>query len=193
VLGAALEHDTPGVVLDALGLPGATAFTLRDMDAAAVDAQLTSRRPDLLVFWYGTNEAHLRDLDTAALRRDYTALISRLRKATNAECLLLGPTDRLEQDANGQWKEAPALASVLGTLPQVAKDAGCAYWSPRAAMGGERAMLRWQRAQPALGHPDGVHLTPEGYARLAGAFVRDLLAAYELHKKGQPTARVEDN
>jgi len=193
VLGASLELDTPGVVLDALGLPGATAFTLRDMDAAAVDAQLTSRRPDLLVFWYGTNEANMPDLDVAALRRDYGALISRLRKATGAECLLLGPTDRLAQDANGQWKEAPALASVLGTLPQVAKDAGCAYWSPRAAMGGERAMLRWQRAQPVLGHPDGVHLTPEGYARLAGAFARDLLAAYEVHKKGQPTARVEDN
>ncbi len=193
VLGASLELDTPGVVLDALGLPGATAFTLRDMDAAAVDAQLTSRRPDLLVFWYGTNEANIPDLDGAALRRDYGALISRLRKATGAECLLLGPTDRLAQDANGQWKEAPALASVLGTLPQVAKDAGCAYWSPRAAMGGERAMLRWQRAQPVLGHPDGVHLTPEGYARLAGAFARDLLAAYEVHKKGQPTARVEDN
>ncbi len=54
-------------------------------------------------------------------------------------------------------------------------------------------MLRWQRAQPALGHPDGVHLTQEGYGRLAGAFARDFLAAYELHKKGQPTARVEDN
>jgi lysophospholipase L1-like esterase len=193
VLGASLEQDTPGVVLDALGLPGATAFTLRDMDAAAVDMQLASRRPDLLVFWYGTNEAGQADLDAAELRRDYAALITRLRKATNAECLLLGPTDRLEKDAEGRWREAPALASVLDALPRVAKDAGCAYWSARAAMGGERAMLRWQRAQPALGHPDGVHLTPEGYARLAGAFARDFLAAYEARKKGQPTARVEDN
>ncbi len=194
VLGASLEYDAPGIVLDALGLPGATASTLAGMDAAAVDTQLASRRPDLLVFWYGTNEAARADLDPAALRSDYGALISRLRKAANnAECLLLGPTDRLEQDPEGRWREAPALASVLATLPQVAKDVGCAYWSPRAAMGGERSMLRWQRSQPALGHPDGVHLTPEGYSRLAGAFVRDLLVAYEAHRKGQPTARVEDN
>ncbi|MCP3102223.1 GDSL-type esterase/lipase family protein [Myxococcus sp. K15C18031901] len=193
VLGAALEYDTPGVVLDALGLPGATAFTLRDMDAATVDAQLASRRPDLLVFWYGTNEAGKADLDAATLRHDYAALITRLRKATNAECLLLGPTDRLEKDASGRWTEAPALASVLDTLPRVAKDAGCAYWSARAAMGGERAMLRWQHAQPVLGNPDGVHLTPEGYARLAGAFARDLLTAYEARKKGEPTARMEGN
>ncbi|GHG94544.1 GDSL-type esterase/lipase family protein [Comamonas sp. JC664] len=193
VLGASLEYDTPGIVYDALGLPGATSFTLRDMDAAAVDAQLASRRPDLLVFWYGTNEASHPALDTPALRRDYTALLKRLRQATNAECLVMGPTDRLAQDANGQWSEAPSLASVLNTLPQVAKDAGCAYWSPRAAMGGERSMLRWQRMQPALGHADGVHLTPEGYARLAGAFARELLTAYEAHKKAGPTSRVEDN
>ncbi|AEI64707.1 hypothetical protein LILAB_14010 [Corallococcus macrosporus] len=193
VLGAALEYDTPGVVYDALGLPGATASTLGDMDAAAVDSQLASRRPDLLVFWYGTNEASRPELDASALRRDYAALLTRLRKATNAECLVMGPTDRLARDANGRWSEAPALASVLNTLPQVAKDAGCAYWSPRAAMGGERAMLRWQRMQPALGHADGVHLTPEGYARLAGAFSRELLTAYEAHKKTGPTSRVEDN
>ncbi|NOJ82429.1 GDSL-type esterase/lipase family protein [Myxococcus xanthus] len=193
VLGASLEYDTPGVVYDALGLPGATASTLGAMDAAAVDAQLASRRPDLLVFWYGTNEAGRPDLDASALRRDYTELLTRLRKATNAECLVMGPTDRLTQDANGRWSEAPSLASVLNTLPQVAKDAGCAYWSTRAAMGGERSMLRWQRTQPALGHADGVHLTPEGYARLAGAFSRELLTAYEAHKKAGPTSRVEDN
>lgn len=194
VLGAALEYDTPGVVLDALGLPGAMASTLGGMDAAAVDAQLASRRPDLLVFWYGTNEAGKSDLDAAAVANDYPALIARLRKATgNAECLLMGPTDRLAQDASGHWTEAPALASVLDTLPRVARDAGCAYWSPRAAMGGERAMLRWQRSRPVLGHADGVHLTPEGYERLAASFARDFLAAYELRKKTEPTARMEGN
>ena len=189
VLGASLEYDTPGLVYDALGLPGATAFTARDMDAAALDAQLTARRPDLLVFWYGTNEAELPGLDAGALRQDYAALVSRLRKATGAECLLIGPTDRLQQDADGRWTEAPALGKVLATLPQVAKDAGCAYWSARAAMGGERSMQRWQRQPAPLGHADGVHLTQAGYAVLANAFVKDLMAAYESTKKGgAPTA-----
>jgi lysophospholipase L1-like esterase len=189
VLGASLEYDTPGLVYDALGLPGATAFTARDMDAEAMDTQLAARRPDLLVFWYGTNEAELPGLDAAGLRHDYAALVSRLRKATGAECLLIGPTDRLEKDADGRWDEAPSLGKVLATLPQVAKDAGCAYWSARAAMGGERSMQRWQRQPRPLGHADGVHLTPEGYAVLANAFVKDLMAAYESTKKGgEPTA-----
>ncbi|RKH56496.1 GDSL-type esterase/lipase family protein [Corallococcus llansteffanensis] len=189
VLGASLEYDTPGLVYDALGLPGATAFTARDMDAPALDAQLTARRPDLLVFWYGTNEAELPELDAGGLRQDYAALVSRLRKATGAECLLIGPTDRLQQDADGRWTEAPSLGKVLATLPQVAKDAGCAYWSARAAMGGERSMQRWQRQPVALGHADGVHLTQAGYGVLANAFVKDLMAAYESTKKGgEPTA-----
>ncbi|RKI06398.1 hypothetical protein D7Y15_30875 [Corallococcus sp. AB030] len=189
VLGASLEYDVPGLVYDALGLPGATAFTARDMDAPAMDAQLTARRPDLLVFWYGTNEAELPGLDANGLRQDYAALIARMRKATGAECLVIGPTDRLQQEANGQWDEAPSLAKVLNTLPQVAKDAGCAYWSARAAMGGERSMQRWQRQSEPLGHADGVHLTAQGYAVLANAFVKDLMAAYESTKKGgEPTA-----
>ena len=74
--------------------------------------------------------------------------------------------------------EAPSLGVVLRALPEVARQQGCAYWSARAAMGGERSMVRWQRAQPPLGHADGVHLSAAGYERLADHFVADLLAAY---------------
>ena len=45
-------------------------------------------------------------------------------------------------------------------------------------MGGPFSMRRWQTLSPPLGHPDGVHLTREGYKVLAQAFVDDLLAAY---------------
>ncbi|XXF77254.1 GDSL-type esterase/lipase family protein [Myxococcaceae bacterium GXIMD 01537] len=188
VLGAALDLEQPGISYDAAGLPGSTAFTLNNQDPAVLEAQLVSRQPQLLVLWYGTNESGIAELDADVLRREYTALLGRLRKATNAECLLIGPTDRLEPDAEGRWTEAPALGKVLAALPQVAHDAGCAYWSARAAMGGERAMQRWQRAQPALGHEDGVHLTPEGYATLARAFLTDLLGAYDSWKKAGDAA-----
>lgn len=186
VLGAALDLERPGLVYDAVGLPGSTAFTLSNQDAATLDAQLVSRQPRLLVLWYGTNEAGIPALDADVLHGEYTAVIQRLRKSANAECLLIGPTDRLERSEDGRWTEAPALRKVLATLPRVAKDAGCAYWSARAAMGGERAMLRWQRA--GLGHADGIHLTPEGYAKLADAFVTDLLGAYDTWKKASAAA-----
>jgi hypothetical protein len=75
---------------------------------------------------------------------------------------------------------------VLSTLPTVAHEAGCAYWSARAAMGGERSMLRWQRSVPVLGHEDGTHLTQPGYEKLAESFTKELLAAYEAYKSAPP-------
>jgi lysophospholipase L1-like esterase len=186
VLGASLDFEPAGVVYDSAGLPGSTAFTLNRYEPTSLDQQLSARKPQLLVLWYGTNEAGLPELDTEALRQEYVALISRMRASTGAECLLIGPTDRLQQDATGRWTESVALARVLTTLPVVAREAGCAYWSARAAMGGERSMMRWQRAEPMLGHPDGVHLTQEGYERLAASFVKELLTAYESFKAAPP-------
>jgi hypothetical protein len=50
-------------------------------------------------------------------------------------------------------------------------------------------MLRWRHA--GLGHPDGIHLTPEGYEKLAGLFLADLLAAYEAFKAQPPNLAAE--
>jgi lysophospholipase L1-like esterase len=186
VLGASLDLEQPGVTYDAVGLPGSTAFTLSRYEPAALAAQLTARAPQLLVLWYGTNEASLPALDSETLHQEYTAVIARLRASTGAECLLIGPTDRLMKDAAGRWTESVALGRVLTTLPTVAREAGCAYWSARAAMGGERSMLRWQRSDPALSHADGTHLTQLGYERLAASFVKELLGAYEASKAMPP-------
>ncbi|WP_434383923.1 GDSL-type esterase/lipase family protein [Melittangium boletus] len=187
VLGAALDLERPGVTYDAVGLPGATAATVAAMEPQALAAQLSSRKPQLLVFWYGTNESALPALDAATLRADYGALIARLKHdAGGAECLVLGTTDRQQQRAEGTWEETPSLGTVVTALPEVAREQGCAYWSARAAMGGERAMLRWQKE--GLGHADGTHLTPEGYQRLAGLLLADLQSAYEAFKQNPPPA-----
>jgi lysophospholipase L1-like esterase len=186
VLGASLDFEQPGLVYDAVGLPGSTVFTLSRHEPEALEQQLSARTPQLLVFWYGTNEAGLPDLDPERLRQEYVALVSRLRASTGAECLIIGPTDRLQKTVSGRWTESVALGRVLTTLPAVAREAGCAYWSARAAMGGERSMLRWQRSEPVLGHADGIHLTPPGYERLAASFVRELLGAYEAYKVAPP-------
>lgn len=190
VLGAALDWEQKGLRYDAVGLPGATAATAATMEPQALAVQLSSRKPRLLVFWYGTNESGLENLDADKLRSGYGDFIARLKKdAGGAECLLLGTTDRQVPGPEGTWKDAPGLATVSAVLPEVARAQGCAYWSARAAMGGEGSMLRWQHE--GLGNPDGTHLTPEGYEKLAGLFLTDFLAAYEATKTPPPALAVE--
>ena len=87
----------------------------------------------------------------------------------------------------GRQLGGDALARVVAALP-VAR-AGLRVLVRRAAMGGARGMLlRWQRAGRA---GDGIHLTPEGYEKLAGLFLSDLLAAYEAFKAQPPNLAAE--
>jgi lysophospholipase L1-like esterase len=180
LLGAAAELERPGVVYDALGLPGSTVFTLAGYDRAALVAQLEARAPDLFVLWYGTNESALADLDPAAMRQAYAQVFGALRAAApEADCLLVAPTDRMSKQPDGRWEPSVSQDAVLRALDDVAAEHGCALWSARAAMGGAGAMERWRAHAPRLAHPDHVHLTPRGYVELATAFVDDVLAAWE--------------
>lgn len=179
VFGASVELDRPGIAYDALGLPGATVFTLATYEQSALQVQLVARRPDLYVLFFGTNESALPRVDVAAMRRRYDDLFRTLKAAApQAECLLLGPTDRMEQRAD-RWVQAPSQAVVIPALRDVARSHGCAFWSTRAAMGGPGAISRWVEQKPPLAHPDRVHLTARGYQVLANAFLDDFLAAYE--------------
>jgi lysophospholipase L1-like esterase len=180
VLGAAAELERPGVVYDALGLPGSTVFTIAGYDRDALTEQLKARGPDLFVLWYGTNESALPDLDPEAMKQAYAKLFVALKSAApEADCLLIAPTDRMSKQADKTWAPAPSQDAVINALDDVAAEHGCALWSARKAMGGPGSMQTWRENQPRLAHPDHVHLTPRGYAELADAFVDDLLQAYD--------------
>ncbi len=191
VFGAAFELDKEGIIYDALGLPGATAMVADNFDKESFGTQLKGRRPDLFVLFYGTNEAGITDLDPDNLRTHFTSLLTTLKKASgDASCLVIGPTDRAKKLPDGSWADAPSQMKVIRIYREVATTQGCAFWSARAAMGGNKAMLRWRRTDPPLGNQDGVHLTPRGYEWLARLFLDDVLGAYEAPFK-QVVGKVE--
>ncbi|HVE84419.1 MAG TPA: GDSL-type esterase/lipase family protein [Myxococcales bacterium] len=178
VFGTSAEQLQPGIVWDSLGLPGATSCTLAGYDQATLGTQLQARRADLYVLFLGTNETVAERFDEEKIEGCYDTLLGTLRRAApSAECLILGPTDRMEQQPYG-WIEAPSTDKVVYLLRRVARQRGCAFWSPRAAMGGPGAIDRWLEHDPPLANPDHVHLSPEGYRLLADALANDLLAAY---------------
>jgi lysophospholipase L1-like esterase len=179
VFGSAVDAVNGGVGWDALGLPGSTAILADAYEKAALEAQLRARKADLYVLFFGTNESADPALSEDALRRANLSLLRTLRTASpQADCLILGPTDQVHKTEDGGWIEAPSTERVIRVLREVAEQQGCAFWSSRAAMGGPRSMIRWRRTSPPWGHEDGVHLTREGYQRLASALVSDLLEAY---------------
>ena len=182
LLGVVYERKGSGLVYDVLGLSGSSAYVAERYEKAAFTRQLAARQPTLLVFFYGTNESVMANVTGENYRRRY---LSHLRTARSGpqrpDCLLISNTDREVPDGEG-WKGAPNADLIERTIARVAKEAGCAYWSSRQAMGGAGGMRRWLEHEPPHALADRAHLTETGYQALADALAHDLLNAFDAWK-----------
>jgi len=116
------------------------------------------------------------DLDPADYRARAAALFARLKAEAGCPILVIGPVDRGAK----QRRQLPALRAgariVVDSLRLAARDARCAFWDARAAMGGAGTMAKWRRL--GLARNDLVHLTGAGYARLGDLQFSALMQAY---------------
>ncbi len=176
LLSVVEERDRPGIVFDAVGLPGTTGMTPQRWRQDLLGAEVHARHYDLVVTAWGTNEAGIRSLDDATYRYHFEKTLRTLLAASpGADCLIIGASDRLD-DKNGVWKRAPAHDLVERVQRRVAAAEGCAFFSLRTAMGGPGSMDKWVAA--GLGNADHVHFTRKGYEKLADLVIDDLMAAY---------------
>jgi len=165
ILGVVLKSDRPGIVLDAAGMNGATAFTLLATDSMLLANQLQWRDPDLIVVAFGSNEAMNANLQLDTLAREYDTLLHRFDSAVpDAEVMFLAPPD---------MAKPPRLDQVYSVIETVAERNRAALWNQREAMGGKRSVYLWLGSD--LFRPDTVHATRQGYELLAGLLVRGLL------------------
>jgi len=171
LLGADLRSGRPGVLVDELGLNGAELFDLETWDPTLRKALLQEVKPDLLVLAYGTNDLGRRDLDGAAYRARAAGLLRTLRAQSGAPILLVGPMERLGRRRRGQNFKL-ASRTIIAALRGACRDAGCAFWDAKAAMGGEGSILRWRKQR--LAQRDLVHLTQPGYQKLAELLLKAL-------------------
>jgi lysophospholipase L1-like esterase len=173
ILSLTYERDTPGVVVDALGLSGATGERFASFDADVLAEQVRSRAYDLVVFAWGTNEVGKRKLDAERYEAKLRATMTTVLDASpGAACVYFGPTDRLVR-RRGRWRPAPHHRSIVAIQRRVAEAYGCGYFDAAQAMGGRGSMSRWRRSGLAL--KDNTHLTSSGYRRLADRFLGALL------------------
>lgn len=174
VFGVYLDNATPGVTLDAMGINGARVRTHQAWHPGVFWGEVAERDPDLIVLAYGTNE--LGDAKPVEeFFRYYKDFISQARDVVpSADCLLVGPTDRL--GSSGQ--SLPRARRMDDAQAKFAERLGCAYFSPLQQMlkgGGYRG---WANLRPPLAGQDGVHLRVEGYWSLAAALFEQLMIDY---------------
>lgn len=180
IFGMSLERDTPGVVVDTLGIPGARAKTHLSWDDTLYREQITRRHPDLVVLAYGTNEAgdegHPMEDYAADLRR----VVGRLKQTLpDASCLLIGPSDRPNKSEEGKYLDRPRTAQIVAVQREVSREFGCGFFDLVTFMGGPLSMIDWCEGEPPLGASDHVHFTHRGYEALGNVLHDALLLGYE--------------
>ncbi|MCO4763720.1 MAG: hypothetical protein KC502_19565 [Myxococcales bacterium] len=173
--GVVMERQSPGVVLDQMGIPGMRGSIQLHWREKNWRRHVQRRSPDLLVLAYGTNAVG----DTHRPIRRFVArwrrVLQRIKRATpGAACLLVGPTDRPHRpDSHGVRRHRRQQDLVIAAQKKVAAEFGCGFWDAAAAMGGRGGMLRW--VAHGLGRKDHVHLSRAGYALKAERFLWALL------------------
>lgn len=175
LLGVVEEMDRPGIILDAVGLPGTTGMTPQRWRQDLYAEEVRSRRYDLIVTAWGTNEAGISSLDDTTYHHHFGATLRTLKAAApDADCLIIGASDRFDE-RHHVLVAAPNHELVERVQKELAAEHGCAFFSMRDAMGGPGSMKQW--VKDGLGLADHVHFTREGYTRLADIIIDDLLVA----------------
>lgn len=175
--GVVLERDTPGVVLDALGVQGARIRFLDKQDDAHWAEQLAWRKPDLLIYEFGANESSdgLLYSMTDYHRTMKDVLTQGQRALPESSCLVIGAMDRAAKvgDEIVSLRVIPAIVEEQRTT---AAEVGCAFFDTYTAMGGARSMPTWVRR--GLGQADMTHPTAVGSEVIGNWVYRALMQGY---------------
>ncbi len=189
--GVVLERDTPGVVLDALGVQGARIRFLDQQDDEHWASELKWRKPNLLVYQFGANESgdgYAYPMDEY-LRTMKLVLEQGKRALPESSCLVVGAMDRARHE-NGATTSMKIIQLITVEQRKAAEQVGCAYFDTYNAMGGWGSMPAWVRR--GLGQADMTHPTGVGAQRIGHWLYRALMKNYDAYlaqrREGAPAA-----
>lgn len=172
--GAVVETDpleSPGVVLDNLGINGARYTTMLAWDEDAWLAEYLRRAPSLVIFEYGTNEAGDVGIKVETYAEKVGKAVARIRKKRpETDCIVLAPTERADQEERS--------ARIRDALKEAAKTNVCLFWDTIEHMGGKGSMRAWRDENPPKGAKDGIHLTVKGYQDLGDQLGQDIVKKF---------------
>ena len=180
--GVVMERDTPGVVLDALGVQGARIRFMDKEDDAHWAEQLAWRKPDLLIYEFGANESGDGFLYSMAdYHRTMKEVIAQGQRALpQSSCLVIGAMDRAAK-AGDEIVSMRVIPSLVTEQRSAAAELGCAFFDTYTAMGGAHSMPTWVRR--GLGQADLTHPTAVGSEVIGNWVFRALMKAYNSRLK----------
>ena len=188
VYGVSIETQGPGLTWETLAVAGSSVASMRRQNLTHLVGQVERRVPDLLVYQTGGNEMEYDsfvEADGEAFMWEYLEVLERIRAgAPEASCLLIGPIDQAIR-SRGQVVSKPLMSRMVELQRKAAQQAGCAFWDPWSAMGGEGSYARWLNMEPPLAWTDLMHLSKEGRALIGESLADSILDAYDQWKRVQ--------
>jgi len=184
--GVVLERDTPGVVVDAIGVQGARIRFLDKEDDAHWAEQLGWRKPDLLIYEFGANESGDGFLyPMVDYHRTMKDVIAQGQRALpESSCLVIGAMDRAAK-VGDEIVSMRVIPSIVEEQRHAAAELGCAFFDTYTAMGGAHSMPTWVRR--GLGQADLTHPTAIGSEVIGNWVYRALMKAYNAQLAHPPS------
>ncbi|MCQ2093096.1 MAG: hypothetical protein MJY85_10515 [Fibrobacter sp.] len=172
-----------GVAVDNVAMRGSSGTIFHRIDNELLAESYKAMNARLIIMEYGGNLVPGTNSGNIEwTKKIITRQIQAIQKANpDADILFIGPADMAKQ-VDGQWKTYPALALTIKTLRQVALENGLAYWDMHRVMGGNGAMMKWVKKEPALGFTDHIHFTRRGAAYMGDLFCNALRMHYDFFK-----------
>lgn len=182
VFGVALERETPGVIVETIGVPAASARLYVDAtDGAIFREQVKDRDPALVTLMLGGNETRgiaYGNITPAVFEQKLNALLDRVEEAApRAACLIVTPIDAAKTTTGSEeLVTREEITSIIDVERRVARARGCAFFDLFSAMGGRGALQKMRAAE--LVSDDLVHPTARGGDVLGQLIADALLQGY---------------
>lgn len=176
-LGGVLERDTPGIVVDQLGVGAMGTRCIPMQDPKVSAPMLDYRRYDLVILMTGM--ADIYELDKAP---GYAKFVVDLHRASQPDVsmLLVAPPDR------GVSHAMEKLVTLGKQRRELASELSVGFWDWLNAMGGKTSMMTFIRKQLAL--PDQIHFSERGGAWVSRRLTRAILAGFAQYVESHPNA-----
>lgn len=180
VFGTVLERSEPGVVIDSLGVGGASCPPFSKQDHATMVDTLRHRKHDLIIYALGSNYSDIDQLPGCM-----KILIDRHREAVpGIPIILFGPQDYM--NPNNLADTSNMLNAARERMAKIASDNGCGFWDFRAAMGGPASVIK--HVSRSMIWTDHIHFTDKGHHFMAMRFLHAIWGGLDKYIETHPEA-----